>query len=79
MGGHESPRRAGHRADPAVWLLAGTVLAGAATTWVFQHPSISQIYFWMGVIPLGVVLTTWSLAEARHPGRCWWCPPWPAR
>ncbi|MDG4760976.1 hypothetical protein [Micromonospora sp. WMMD710] len=60
----------GHRADPAVWLLAGTVLAGAATTWVFQHPSISQIYFWMGVIPIGVVLTTWSLAEARAP--------WPA-
>ncbi|MET7371607.1 hypothetical protein [Micromonospora arida] len=60
----------GHRADPAVWLLAGTVLAGAATTWVFQHPSISQIYFWMGVIPVGVVLTTWSLAQARAP--------WPA-
>ncbi|MEW2142948.1 hypothetical protein AB0869_09045 [Micromonospora vinacea] len=57
----------GHRADPAVWLIAGTVLAGAATTWVFQHPSISQIYFWMGVIPVGVVLTTWSLAEARAP------------
>ncbi|MEU4552846.1 hypothetical protein [Micromonospora violae] len=57
----------GHRADPAVWLLAGTVLAGAGATWVFQHPSISQIYFWMGVIPVGVVLTTWSLAEARAP------------
>ncbi|MEU1747066.1 hypothetical protein [Micromonospora arida] len=57
----------GHRADPAVWLIAGTVLAGAAATWVFQHPSISQIYFWMGVIPVGVVLTTWSLAEARAP------------
>ncbi|MEU1590229.1 hypothetical protein [Micromonospora sp. NPDC005710] len=56
-----------HRADPAVWLLAGTVLAGAATTWVFQHPSISQIYFWMGVVPVGVVLTTWSLAQARVP------------
>ncbi|MEV1013175.1 hypothetical protein AB0I89_26520 [Micromonospora sp. NPDC049801] len=60
-------RERGHRADPAVWLLAGTVLAGAATTWVFQHPSISQIYFWMGVIPIGVVLTTWSLAAARAP------------
>ena len=57
----------GHRADPAVWLLAGTVLAGAGATWVFQHPSISQIYFWMGVIPVGVVLTTWSLAQARAP------------
>ncbi|MBM0231514.1 hypothetical protein JNW91_06345 [Micromonospora sp. STR1_7] len=55
------------RADPAVWLLAGTVLAGAATTWVFQHPSVSQIYFWMGVIPVGVVLTAWSLAAARVP------------
>ncbi|MGC4810356.1 hypothetical protein ACLQ29_07495 [Micromonospora sp. DT228] len=59
-----------HRADAAVWLLAGTVLAGAATTWVFQHPSISQIYFWMGVIPVGAVLTAWSLAVARAP--------WPA-
>ncbi|MFG1838518.1 hypothetical protein ACGFH8_08795 [Micromonospora sp. NPDC049175] len=59
-----------HRADAAVWLLAGTVLAGAATTWVFQHPSISQIYFWMGVIPVGAVLTAWSLAAARAP--------WPA-
>ncbi|MGC5305874.1 hypothetical protein [Micromonospora zamorensis] len=57
----------GHRADPAVWLLAGTVLAGAATTWVFQHPSISQIYFWMGVIPVGAVLTVWALAAARAP------------
>ncbi|MCO1596509.1 hypothetical protein M8C17_15225 [Micromonospora sp. RHAY321] len=57
----------GQRADPAVWLLAGTVLAGAATTWVFQHPSVSQIYFWMGVIPVGAVLTTWSLAAARVP------------
>ncbi|GGO06081.1 hypothetical protein [Micromonospora parathelypteridis] len=56
-----------HRADAAVWLLAGTVLAGAATTWVFQHPSISQIYFWMGVIPVGAVLTAWSLAVARAP------------
>ncbi|MEU8329621.1 hypothetical protein [Micromonospora sp. NPDC048839] len=56
-----------HRADAAVWLLAGTVLAGAATTWVFQHPSISQIYFWMGVIPVGAVLTAWSLAAARAP------------
>ncbi|MGC5285915.1 hypothetical protein [Micromonospora sp. DT231] len=59
-----------HRADAAVWLLAGTVLAGAGTTWVFQHPSISQIYFWMGVIPVGAVLTAWSLAAARAP--------WPA-
>ncbi|WFE50848.1 hypothetical protein [Micromonospora sp. WMMD1155] len=57
----------GRRADQAVWLLTGTVLAGAATTWVFQHPSISQIYFWMGVIPVGTVLTVWALAAARAP------------
>ncbi|MEH1164715.1 hypothetical protein V6V47_04940 [Micromonospora sp. CPCC 205539] len=57
----------GQRSDPAVWLLAGTVLAGAGATWVFQHPSVSQIYFWMGVIPVGVVLTVWSLAATRTP------------
>ncbi|WBB65600.1 hypothetical protein [Micromonospora sp. WMMD812] len=59
-----------HRADPAGWLLAGAVTAGAGATWVFHHPSASQIYFWLAVIPFGAVLTGWFFAAIR--------PAWPA-
>ncbi|MGC5017372.1 hypothetical protein [Micromonospora sp. DT47] len=59
-----------HRGDPAGWLLAGAVLAGAAATWVFHHPAASQVYFWLGVIPFGALLSGWWLAAVR--------PPWPA-
>ncbi|MEU8296021.1 hypothetical protein AB0C04_01855 [Micromonospora sp. NPDC048909] len=73
----QAPRLAGlllpaareHRSDPAGWLLAGAVLAGGGATWVFHHPSASQIYFWLAVIPFGAVLSGWLLAAAR--------PAWP--
>ncbi|GAA2185385.1 hypothetical protein GCM10009848_14860 [Micromonospora lupini] len=73
----QAPRLAGtllllsrrHRADPATWLLAGTVLAGAGATWVFHHPSASQVYFWLAVLPIGVLLSGHLLAATR--------PRWP--
>lgn len=57
------------RTDPAAWLLVGTVIAGTAGAWLFYHPSASQIYFFLPVIPFGVLLSGWLLATAR--------PPWP--
>ncbi|WP_330439460.1 hypothetical protein OHB44_01875 [Micromonospora sp. NBC_00821] len=57
------------RADPAPWLLSGAVLAGAGGIWTLHHPSLSQVYFWLDVLPFGAVLTVWLLTLAR--------PPWP--
>lgn len=73
----QAPRLAGtllllsrrHRADPATWLLSGTVLAGVGATWVFHHPSASQVYFWLAVLPIGVLLSGHLLAATR--------PRWP--
>ncbi|MEV6347060.1 hypothetical protein [Actinoplanes sp. NPDC051851] len=55
------PRRREPR-DPALPLIAGTLLAGLLATWLLFHPSASQLYFYTGVIPFGGVLTAWSLA-----------------
>ncbi|WFE58971.1 hypothetical protein [Micromonospora sp. WMMD712] len=60
--------RRGTRGDPAAWLLAGALLAGAGGAWSFFHPSVSQLYFFLAVVPLGALLTAWLLAEARP----WW-------
>ncbi|MGY3515358.1 hypothetical protein ACVMYR_03475 [Micromonospora sp. PTRAS2] len=60
--------RRGTRVDPAAWLLAGALLAGAGGAWSFFHPSVSQLYFFMAVVPFGALLTVWLLAEARP----WW-------
>ncbi|MBM0207355.1 hypothetical protein JNW90_33525 [Micromonospora sp. STR1s_5] len=57
------------RADPAPWLLSGAVLAGAGGIWTLHHPSLSQVYFWLDVLPFGAVLTVWLLTLVR--------PPWP--
>ncbi|WP_433300121.1 hypothetical protein ACQP2F_02195 [Actinoplanes sp. CA-030573] len=56
------------RCDPAAWLLAGVTVAGAGGMWLFWHPSASQVYFWLGVLPAAGVLTVWLLAD-RAPGR----------
>lgn len=56
------------RRDPAVWLLAGVTVAGAGGMWLFWHPSASQVYFWLGVLPVAGVLSVWLLAD-RAPGR----------
>ncbi|MGW5558401.1 hypothetical protein ACWER9_14380 [Micromonospora sp. NPDC003944] len=57
------------RADPAPWLLSGAVLAGAGGIWTLHHPSLSQVYFWLDVLPFGAVLTVWLLTLVR--------PSWP--
>lgn len=57
------------RQDPVAWMLAGTMVAGAAAGWLFYHPSASQFYFIAGALPFGVVLTVWFLAE--HVRRGW--------
>jgi hypothetical protein len=49
--------------DPVAWLLGGATLAGLGAAWAFWHPSASQLYFFAGVVPLGVLLTVWLLAD----------------
>ncbi len=56
------------RRDPAAWLLAGVTVAGVGGMWLFWHPSASQAYFWLGVLPFATVLTVWLLAD-RAPSR----------
>ncbi|TDC66172.1 hypothetical protein E1258_03555 [Micromonospora sp. KC207] len=60
--------RRGTRVDPAAWLLAGALVAGAGGAWSFFHPSVSQLYFFLAVVPFGALLTGWLLAAARP----WW-------
>ncbi|MFF3853125.1 hypothetical protein [Micromonospora sp. NPDC002575] len=60
--------RRGAKLDPAAWLLAGALLAGAGGAWSFFHPSVSQLYFFMAVVPFGALLAAWLLAGARP----WW-------
>ncbi|MDI6100488.1 hypothetical protein QLQ12_17910 [Actinoplanes sp. NEAU-A12] len=50
-------------ADPARWLLGGVVVAGTGGLWLFAHPSLSQGYFYFGVMPAAGVLTAWALAD----------------
>jgi hypothetical protein len=59
------------RADPAAWLLGGMIVAAVGATWMFYHPSASQLYFFIGALPFGVVLSVWLLAENV---RRWWVP-----
>jgi hypothetical protein len=62
------------RADPAAWLLAGTLVAGVGAAWVFHHPSASQVYFYMGAAPFGAVLSVWLLSLLIDAG-VGWVPP----
>ncbi|WIM96903.1 hypothetical protein ACTOB_000380 [Actinoplanes oblitus] len=57
------PPRTRGTGDPAFALIAGVLLAGLGATWVFWHPTASQVYFYAGVIPFGAVLAAWSLAD----------------
>ena len=60
-------RRPG-RTDPAVWLLAGATVAGTGALWFLFHPSDSQAYFFLPVLPFGTLLTV-RLLPARRPWR----------
>jgi hypothetical protein len=51
------------RTDPTAWLLAGTTAAGTAATWLFYHPAQSQLYFFLCIAPVGVLLTVWLLTD----------------
>ncbi|MEV6812690.1 hypothetical protein AB0M52_11240, partial [Micromonospora sp. NPDC051296] len=68
----QTPRLAGGlllagsgRRDPVVWLLSGAVAAGLAVACLTFHPSASQLYFWLPVIPLAALLASWLLARTR--------------
>ncbi|NMO55037.1 hypothetical protein HH310_28110 [Actinoplanes sp. TBRC 11911] len=51
------------RGEPAAWLLAGMTLSGLGAAWLLWHPSLSQAYFFIGVIPFATVGTVWLLAD----------------
>jgi len=59
------------RVDPMVWLLGGMIGAGLGAAWFFWHPSASQIYFMLGALPFGVLLTVRLLADHVR----WWPVP----
>ncbi|WBB89439.1 hypothetical protein [Verrucosispora sp. WMMC514] len=68
----QTPRLAGGlllatpaRRDPVAWLFTGAVAAGLTVAWLTYHPSASQIYFWLPVIPFGALLACWLLARIR--------------
>ncbi|MBO1755635.1 hypothetical protein [Allobranchiibius sp. CTAmp26] len=47
-------------ADPAALLLVGVTLAGAAAMLLIDHPSLSELYFMRGVVPLVDVVIAWG-------------------
>lgn len=57
------------RRDPVVVWAAGAVVAGFVGQWLIAHPGYSQLYFWMGVTPLGAVLSVATAARLVPPGR----------
>lgn len=57
------------RTDPGRWLLGGIVVVGAGGLWTFAHPSLSQGYFFTGVLPAAAALTAWALTDRV---RNWW-------
>ncbi|WP_433793165.1 hypothetical protein [Actinoplanes sp. CA-252034] len=63
------PEGAVDRTDPGRWLLGGIIVAGAGGLWTFAHPSLSQGYFYTGVVPAAATLTAWALADRV---RNWW-------
>jgi len=55
--------------DPAALLLLGICLAGAAAMLAISHPSLSQLYFMLGVLPVLDVLIAWGLVHVLHGAR----------
>jgi hypothetical protein len=65
--------RAGVHRDPAVWLLLGTGLAGAAAVLLFTHTGKSQMYFLRNAAPalaigsaMGIAVLADSLARRKR-------------
>lgn len=59
--------------DPAVVLLLGILVAGFSATLVVSHPSLSELYFLRGVMPLADVVIAWGLVRAiGRRSRGWW-------
>jgi len=52
------------RKDPALWFIAGAVLAGGGVYLVLSHPAYSQLYFLGLANALAAVFGAWALAEA---------------
>ncbi len=50
--------------DPAAVLLLGVCVAGAAAMLLISHPSLSQVYFMLGVLPVLDVLIAWGAVRA---------------
>lgn len=60
-------------ADPAVVLMLGIVVAGFSALLLVFHPSLSELYFLRGVMPLSDVLIAWGLVHAAQAARArWW-------
>lgn len=52
--------------DIAWWMVGGIVIGGTAALWLFWHPSGSQGYFYLGVIPFAAVLTVCAVPDRFH-------------
>lgn len=59
--------------DSAVLLLLGILVAGFSATLVVSHPSLSELYFLRGVMPLADVVIAWGFVRAAGSrSRGWW-------
>ena len=52
--------------DPAAVLMVGIVAAGGAAMFLIDHPSLSEAYFMLGVLPILDVLIAWGFAVVWH-------------
>jgi hypothetical protein len=55
--------------DPGRWMFGGIVVAGTGALWMFAHPSLSQGYFYSGVLPAAGILTAWTLSDRTRGGK----------
>ena len=59
--------------DPGAVFLVGIFVAGFSAILLVFHPSVSEIYFLRGVLPVADILIAWGLAHAlRRGGARWW-------
>lgn len=55
--------------DPAAVLMLGMCAAGASAMLLIDHPSLSELYFMLGVLPVLDVLVAWGTARILHRAR----------